>query len=159
MRSCSNRIAIAALAFVAASASAQFKALEVASVQPAAPVKLAAGKTIDVPVSIRIRRGYHINSDKPAESYLIPTSLTWDVPGFKTVSVKYPEAEVVKYDFSEKPLSVYSGTIEITSTLTAPAELPAGLTELTGKFRYQACNNKACLPPRTTEFAVPLAPK
>ena len=159
MRSCSNRIAIAALAFAAATASAQFKALEVASVQPAAPVKITAGKMVDVPVSIRIRRGYHINSDKPAESYLIPTSLTWDIPGFKTASVKYPEAEVVKYDFSEKPLSVYSGTIQITSTLTAPTELPDGLTELNGKFRYQACNDKACLPPRTTEFKVPLAAK
>lgn len=155
MRNCSSRLAVAALA-IAATAGAQFKALEVASVQPAAAVKVAAGKTVDVPISIRIRRGYHINSDKPAESYLIPTSLTWDVPGFKTASVKYPEAEVVKYDFSEKPLSVYSGTIRITSTLAAPMELPAGLTELTGKFRYQACNDKACLPPRTTEFKVPL---
>jgi hypothetical protein len=146
-------------AVIASTASAQFRALEVASVQPTAPVKIAAGKSVEIPLSIRIRRGYHINSDKPAESYLIPTSLTWDIPGFETAAVKYPEAEVVKYDFSDKPLSVYSGTIEITSTLTAPAGLPAGLTELSGKFRYQACNDKACLPPRTTEFSVPVAVK
>ena len=144
---------------IAAAASAQFKALEVASVLPSAPVAVEAGKAVTVPLSIRIRRGYHINSETPAESYLIPTKLTWDAPGFKTAAIKYPQAEIVTYDFSDKPLSVYSGTIQITSTLTAPAEIPAGLTELSGKFRYQACNDKACLPPRTAEFKVPVAAK
>jgi DsbC/DsbD-like thiol-disulfide interchange protein len=152
-------LAVIAAALGALTASAQFNALEVASVLPAAPVKVAAGKTVEVPLNIRIRRGYHINSDKPAESYLIPTKLTWDLSVFNAASIKYPEPEVVKYDFSDKPLSVYSGTIEITSTLAAPTELPAGLTELSGKFRYQACNDKACLPPRTTEFSVPVAVK
>ena len=144
---------------IAAAASAQFKALEVASVLPSAPVAVEAGKAVTVPLSIRIRRGYHINSETPAESYLIPTKLTWDAPGFKTAAIKYPQAEIVIYDFSGKPLSVYSGTIQITSTLTTPAEIPAGLTELSGKFRYQACNDKACLPPRTTEFKVPVVAK
>lgn len=152
-----SRVAVIAAALAATSASAQFKSLEVAAVLAPAPVKVEAGKTVDVPLSIRIRNGYHINSDTPADSYLIPTRLMWDAPGFKTASVKYPEAETVKYDFSDKPLSVYSGTIQITSTLTAPAKIPAGLTELTGKFRYQACNEKACLPPRTADFKVPFA--
>ena len=57
------RLAITA-AVISATASAQFKALEVASVQPTAPVKIAAGKSVEIPISIRIRRGYHINSDK-----------------------------------------------------------------------------------------------
>ena len=31
-----------------------------------------------------------------------------------------------------------------------------GLTELTGKLRYQACTDKACLAPTATKFKVPV---
>ena len=67
-------------------------------------------------VGIRIRRGYHINSNRPNEPYLIPTSLSWNQPPFRVVSIEYPPAEEVRYDFSEEPLSVYSSRIEIVTT-------------------------------------------
>lgn len=120
-------------------------------------MKIEAGKGVSIPVKVAIRSGYHINSDTPAEDYLIPTKLTWDTPGFKVDSVEYPEAETVNYSFSEKPLSVFSGTITLRSTLLAPESLPAGLKELNGKLRYQACNDKACLPPVTADVTVPVA--
>jgi hypothetical protein len=34
--------------------------------------------------------------------------------------------------------------------------LPETLTELRGELRYQACTNKACLPPKTLSFSVPV---
>lgn len=124
---------------------------------PPAAVRLEAGEEVSIPLKVVIRPGYHINSDTPAEDYLIPTRLTWNDSGLKVKSTEYPQAETVKYEFSEKPLSVFSGSITLRSTLAVPDPVPSGLKELNGKLRYQACNDKACLPPVTVDVTVPVA--
>jgi DsbC/DsbD-like thiol-disulfide interchange protein len=139
----------------ALAAAAQFRGFQAATVAPPAPVQIKAGQEARVPILVRIRPGYHINSNKPAEDYLIPTQIAWDSAPLEVVRVEYPEAEVVTYDFSEKPLSVYSGEIEIVTVLRAPANAKPGDT-LSGRLRYQACNDKACLAPASTEISVPL---
>ena len=136
-------------------AAAQFRGFQAATVAPSAPVEIKAGKEARVPILVRIRAGYHINSNKPAEDYLIPTEITWDAAPLEVVRIEYPEAEIVTYDFSEKPLSVYSGEIEVVTVLRAPANAELG-DSLSGRLRYQACNDKACLAPTSTEITVPL---
>jgi hypothetical protein len=134
-----------------------FRGRQTASVVPPLPVKLEPGKEVVIPIQVRIRSGYHINSDKPAEQYLIPTRLTWNAPTLKLKDVIYPEAEIVNYAFSEEPLSVFSDTITIKSAFQVPPNVPSSLTELPGQLRYQACNDKACLPPATLDITVPVA--
>lgn len=137
-------------------APAQFRGVQAASVMPPKAVKLTPGEDVVVALKVAIRPGYHMNSDTPAEDYLIPTKLTWDVAGLTVESVEYPDPEIVNYEFSEKPLSVFSGTITLSSTFAVPKTLPPGLTELAGKLRYQACTEKACLPPVTVDVHVPV---
>ena len=149
-----SRIALTAL-LAAIAAAAQFRGFQAATVAPPAPVAVKAGSEVRVPIQVRIRSGYHINSDKPAEDYLIPTQIAWDAAPLEVVSVEYPEAEIVSYEFSEKPLSVFSGEIEIVTILRAPAKASPGET-LSGRLHYQACNDKACLAPTSTEISVPL---
>ena len=134
-----------------------FRGRQTASIVPPLAVKLEPGKVAVVPIEVRIRAGYHINSDKPAEQYLIPTRLTWNVPGLKLRDIAYPEPETVNYAFSEQPLSVFSDTITIKSAFQVPPNVPSSLTELPGQLRYQACNDKACLPPATLDITVPVA--
>ena len=112
---------------------------------------------LQVPVAVRIRRGYHINSNKPNDPYLIPTSLAWPGVPLRVSSVMYPPAEEVKYDFSDKPLSVYSSRVEIVTTFQVES-VPEEVDELRGSFRFQACNDKACLPPKTLPVSVPVRP-
>lgn len=123
---------------------------------PPTAVRVSAGEELSVALKVVIRPGYHINSNSPAEDYLIPTRLTWNDAGLKVKSIDYPQSESVKYEFSEKPLSVFSGSITLRSTLAVPDPVPPGLKELTGKLRYQACTDKACLPPVTVDVSVPL---
>ena len=134
----------------------QFRGVQAASVLPPTAVQLKAGGELSIPLKVVIRPGYHINSDTPAEDYLIPTRLTWNDAGLEVKSIDYPEPEIVKYEFSEKPLSVFSNSITLRSTLVVPDPVPAGLTELTGKLRYQACTEKACLAPVTLDVSVPV---
>ena len=155
MNPCSRSATLLLLA--ALTAGAQFRGFQAATIVPPAPVKLSNGEELRLPVQVRVRRGYHINSSEPAEEYLIPTQIVWDAGTLEIVSVEYPEAEIVTYDFSEKPLSVYSGEIEIVTVLRAPAKgaLPSGT--LAGRLHYQACNDKACLAPTSTEISVPIS--
>jgi DsbC/DsbD-like thiol-disulfide interchange protein len=141
----------------AGEALGQFRGVQAASVLPQSAIELKAGGELSLPLKVVIRPGYHINSNTPAEDYLIPTRLTWSDAGLKVKSIDYPKPETVKYEFSEKPLSVFSGSITLHSTLAVPDPIPSGLKELAGKLRYQACTDKACLPPVTVDVIVPIS--
>jgi len=99
-----------------------------------------------------LRDGFHVNSNKPNDEYLIPIRLTWDAAPLQVEEVVYPKPDTVKSTFSEKPLSVYSGTFDLVSKLKVPANATAGPVLATGKLRYQACNDRMCLPPKTLEI-------
>ena len=139
-----------------AAAAQPFRGFQALSVVPSEVVRLTSGEDIAVPLTLRVRPGYHINSNRPSEDYLIPTKLSWEAVPFRLKAVDYPAGEEVTYSFSAKPLSVYSGKIRIVSTFAAPESFPEGMESLTGSLRYQACNDKACFPPQTVKVKVPV---
>jgi hypothetical protein len=147
----------AAAVLLGAAAGAQsFRGFQALSVVPPEPVFLEAGKEVVVPLTLRIRPGYHVNSNRPAEDYLIPTKLSWDTAPLALKSIDYPAGEHVTYSYSAKPLSVYSGKVRVVSTFAAPKSSEADFKTLTGTLRYQACNDKACFPPQTIAIKVPV---
>ena len=160
MRLCSSLIAVLLLPGLSGGAlwaQGFSRGLRAASIVPGPAVKLQPGGTAAVPVTVQIRPAYHINSNAPADEYLIPTKLTWESSLLVWKKTDYPEAEIVNYSFSKKPLAVYSNKIVIVSHFAVPENVPETLTGLKGEFRYQACNSRACLPPKTVEVSVPVA--
>lgn len=107
-------------------------------------------------VKAELRPGFHVNSNTPADEYLIPLKLTWAKEPLAVEEVIYPKPQMEKYDFSPKPVSVFSGSFEIVTRFKAPGNASNGPAMLNGKLRYQACNNKECLPPRSLDIAVTL---
>ena len=85
---------------------------------------------------------------------MIPLKLTWTPGALDPVEVVFPKPQSEKYEFSEKPLSVFTGDFDLIARFKAPASAPTGPGVMVGKLRYQACNNKECLPPRTIEIPV-----
>lgn len=147
------------LALLAANAAwGQFRGFQAAVASPAAPIALEAGKTVEGSLVIRVRPGYHINSNKPAEEYLIPTKLIWNTAGLEA-EVTYPESKLFVSEFSDEAMLVFSGEIEFKTKFTASAKLPPGLTEIAGTLRYQACTDKACLAPTSLDVTIPLRSK
>ncbi len=134
-----------------------FSGFHAASVLPSGTVTLEPGQMVVIPVAVHIRPGFHVNSDRPTDAYLIPTKLTWRTEALALKGIEYPPAELVEYKHSDEPLSVYSGKFVIRSSFRVPAQIPDDLTELTGKLRYQACNDKACFPPKSLPVRIPLA--
>lgn len=107
-------------------------------------------------VDVQLRPGYHVNSNTPSDDYLIPLRLTWAASPLDVQQVSYPKPSMEKYDFSEKPISVFSGGFAITTRFRIPAGAAPGMMIVTGKLRYQACSNKECFPPKTIEVKLPV---
>jgi hypothetical protein len=124
----------------------------------APPRKVAGrrGATLEARISIQLRNGYHVNSNTPADDYLIPLRLTWNAAPLADAQVVYPQPQTERYEFSSKPLSVFSGDFEILSRFKVPANAPSGPAVLIGKLRYQACDSKMCLPPKSVEVRLPV---
>jgi uncharacterized protein YcnI len=123
-----------------------------AVVRPAAYVSLAPvprGKEFQVAVVVEIAKGFHMNSHKPMDPYLIPTTLTAELPmGFELRDTIYPEGRLEKFTFSpNKPLDVYTRTVTIRLRLAAGADARLGTTTIPITLRYQACNDTTCLQP------------
>jgi len=108
------------------------------------------GKEFQAAVVVKINSGYHMNSHKPSDSYLIPTTVTPQLPaGFTLVGEPaYPAGKNEKFPFSpDKPLNVYTGSVTFRMKLTADDKAALGKASIPVTLRFQACNLSACLPP------------
>lgn len=120
-------------------------------------VTVTAGKASDVTLHFRIAPGLHINSNKPKDEYLIPT--TFSIPdgeGVRLDKASYPDGEefTLPLDPSTK-LSVYTSQFIIQARIVATA----GNHLVEGKLRYQACDKNACMPPKTIPVAIDVIAK
>ncbi|HKY05858.1 MAG TPA: protein-disulfide reductase DsbD domain-containing protein [Blastocatellia bacterium] len=145
------------IGFISIAASAQTSA-SVVKIKPEQSVyKVKQGSPFQVGVVLEIDGGYHINSNTPSEPFLIATKLKIDpLTGLRVNAVRYPKAKVQKFEFSEKPMSVYEGRVVLRFTARSLAGLQVGNHTITGKLTIQACDDKACLRPQTVDVKIPL---
>jgi hypothetical protein len=107
-------------------------------------------------IPVTVEAGYHVNSNAPLEDYLIPLKVAWNSTGaLEGGEVIYPKASTEKYEFADKPLSVFAGSFEIAANFKVAAGAPAGPGIAAGKLSYQACNAKMCFRPATVEISIP----
>src|SRR5277367_6045048 len=73
------------------------------------------GKEFKVAVVADIASGFHMNSHKPTDEYLIATTLKAELPaGFELIDTIYPKGKLEKFAFSpEHPLDVYSESVTL----------------------------------------------
>src|ERR1041384_3105862 len=93
--------------------------------------KAQKGRIVQAAIVIDIPSGYHINSSRPLESFLIPTSLKVEAPsGVRVGAVMYPRAALRKFKFSQKQLSVYENKVIMRFNVTVPANYSGGSVDL-----------------------------
>src|ERR1043166_4406448 len=110
------------------------------------------GAAVQAKIPMAVKPGFHVNSNTPSDEYLIPLKLTWKSTGaLEGGQIAYPKPTLEKYEFSEKPLSVYTGKFDVVANFKVAATAPAGPGVAVGQLRYQACNDRACFPPKTIE--------
>src|SRR5260370_40500453 len=97
----------------------------VVTVAPLKKARVARGAEFTQPVSVEVKAGFHVNSNKPEDEYLIPLKLTWTGP-LQAEGVVFPKPERMKSSVSEKPLVVYTGSFDIVTKFKVPANAPDG---------------------------------
>ena len=111
--------------------------------------KVQRGRPVRVSIVIDIPGGYHINSNRPLESYLIATSVKVEPEnGLRAGVVTYPRPLLKSFKFSQKQLSVYEGQVRLKFNLTVPANFADGAARLKARVRLQSCNDEVCFPPK-----------
>jgi thiol:disulfide interchange protein DsbD len=118
-------------------------------VVPTLDVRTPGEGTLDLRVTLA--PGWHVNSHRPSEEYLIATEARLDpAAGVRFGEARYPDGKMMKFGFSESPLSVYEGTFTVAVPVTWDAARPA--PALSGTVEYQACNDTRCLAPASVMF-------
>lgn len=117
--------------------------------------KVNRGRSVRATVVMDIPGGYHVNSNRPLEKFLIPTQLKVDAPdGIRVGAVIYPRAVLRKFKFSKSNVSVYEGRAIMRFNVTVPAAVSTGSKELKLRLRYQSCNDEVCFPPQSKELSL-----
>ena len=154
-----SRLLVLLLALGAAGAAAQgFQVEQKASLELKADrTAYEPGATARIAARVAIEDHWHVNSHTPTYDWLIPTELAYELPaGASEPRLTYPPHRMQKFEFTEEPIAVYDGTVRILAELELPADLGPGPVAVAGALRYQACDDKQCLPPVTTRATVEL---
>jgi hypothetical protein len=115
-------------------------------------VTVTAGKASDVALHFRVAEGMHVNSNKPKDEFLIPT--TFSIPdgaGVRLENATYPSGKdfTLAADPGNK-LSVYMDEFVIQARIVAEP----GNHLVEAKLHFQACDKNICLPPKTIPVAI-----
>ena len=124
---------------------------EKVSFEPIGTIAVNSAHPTPLRLVFRIEPGFHINSNKPSMPELIPTVVHFSLPDDVVIGrLKYPPGKEKSFPFDPtEKLSVYSGDVVITGRVIAPPHAAPGTYTVHGGFKYQACDNNACYPPKT----------
>ena len=118
---------------------------------------VAPGGTLRAALVCTLSPGWHMNAHKPLDEFLIPTELQFQPEAPLAVkSVGYPEAKQVTLSFSPTALAVYEGKFVLGVEIAAAVDAVPGAQTLKGTLRYQACNDKSCMPPVNKAVELPV---
>ena len=110
------------------------------------------GSNPTLEVQLTVKEPFHVNANPATEDFLIPTQIVVkSAPGLTVGKAIYPAATLKKFTFFEKKLAVYQGTVVVRVPLKLAPNFKGGLS---GTVKYQACSDKACLPPATAKWSL-----
>ena len=108
-------------------------------------------------IDMQLADGWHINATQADNKDYIPTTLTIDKKdgNKKITNIDWPKPYTIKLGFSEQPLALYHGHINIKVQLADRVDnMPCCILPIC--LRFQVCNEKECLPPEVLTIRVRL---
>src|SRR5438876_6039949 len=108
------------------------------------------GGVVRAALQVKLPEGFHVQSNKPRDPSLIPTTLTFEAPaGIVVTEIVFPppvDQKVLGYD---QPLAVFERDFVIGAQFAVASAAVVGDRTIVGRLRYQACNETTCFPPKT----------
>lgn len=118
---------------------------------------LQTGHKATLAVVFTVPAGWHIQSARPYDKYLIPAQLQVDpAPGLEFGPVEYPQGkDIPARGLSDDPnLSVYGGTVIFLVPVRVLDEAAPGPRTITATLSTGACNDKSCLEKQSTPLTL-----
>lgn len=109
-----------------------------------------AGESYDAALVLEIGEGWHINSEKPKQDWLIPAKLEFgESNALSAHAIRFPRPATVQ--LLGEAMSVYHGKAIVRFKVDVSADATPGDYRLPLSFTYQACNDRTCLAPTTID--------
>jgi DsbC/DsbD-like thiol-disulfide interchange protein len=124
------------------------------TVRPPEQITAKRGTAFVETLKVVVQPGFHVNSDKPTDEFIIPLKLTWKDGPLEAKSTTYPKPEEIQVG-GEK-LTVFTGAFNVQTDFKVPEHAQPGTATMTGKLRYQACNDQMCFRPATMDVRLPV---
>src|SRR5271167_66117 len=150
LRVAKRRLLPATPLFLALTLCLQAQQSRVVIVTPTEALTAHRGSTVAQTLTVTVKPGYHVNSDKPKDEYIIPLKLTWTAGPLDAKTTVFPKAEEIQV--SGQALTVFTGTFPIHTEFQVEPNAAPGTVTVTGKLKYQAYNNEMCLRPVTLDI-------
>lgn len=113
------------------------------------------GGILKIAVQVKIDKDWHIHADRVADEFLIPTSLALEeTAGIQVLEIVYPKRILGKYEYSETAIEVFEGEFLIGALIQTAPNTPLKRLELPAALKYQACDNRGCLPPQQSNLKI-----
>ena len=104
-------------------------------------------------IELNIKKGWHINSNKPLEKFLIPTEINFtEINRITYGNIHFQNPILKKFSFSDSKVSVYEDRIYIYSSVTIMPDYHPDSLKITAFLTFQACDDQSCLVPEKIEL-------
>lgn len=115
------------------------------------------GESSRVEIEVNVKEGYHIQANEVSDESLIPTTLEIKNNEYLTIrKQKFPRTKKFKLEGTDSFLNVYDGKFLIKLFFDPLKTGAQSKYILEARLRYQACDSKSCLFPRTIDFSIPI---
>jgi DsbC/DsbD-like thiol-disulfide interchange protein len=116
------------------------------------------GSTIKIELSAEVQEGWHVYGLTQAPGGPTPLRVTLDENGVvQVVSVKSGTPSTKKHDPSfDLETEFYPGSFSLDIQTQVKQHAPSGNQSIPVSVRFQACNDRTCLPPKTVHLSVPI---
>src|SRR5215213_2478749 len=115
------------------------------------------GTTARGSVVLTLPKELHVNSNRPGSEYLIPTVVRVSGKQVGLTRVKYPRGKDRKFQFTEKLLNVYEGTVAFPFQVTVPRSYRRRTVSVRAVVDFQACTEEVCYSPRRESITITAA--
>lgn len=119
-------------------------------------LKATAGSEVKVQLIAEIESGWHINSHKPNDEFLIPTTIKSGNKSFPISKINFPKPIERELSVSDKPVSVFEEETKFDLTFKIDKATKTGKFTIPVQFGYQGCNDQTCMPPSTAAIDLSL---
>jgi len=117
-----------------------------------------AGANIVIELSAAVQEGWHVYGLAQLPGGPTPLRVTLDTNAFvQTAGAPTGSSPVKKHDTAfDLDTEVYNGRFDLHLQAQINQHSPAGRNLIPVSVRFQACNDRVCLPPRTIHLSVPI---